>query len=93
MIYHSYKESMGLTMLRHGEGLFDVKVELDSHYRAMLDTIKESIDRCHAVNDLSDPESAVVSLAIEADLIAQYYEVMAQAIRNAEAMDIAYSLH
>lgn len=93
MIFHQYKESMGLTMLRHGNGLFDVKVELDSHYRAMLDTVKESIDRCVATNDLSDPESAIVSLAIEADLIAQYYEIMAQAIRNTEVKDIAYCLH
>lgn len=81
---------MGLTRLKHGNGLYDVKIELDSHHKAMLGTLEEAINRCRANSDLRSPESATTSLAIEARLIAQYYEVMAHGISKAEAMDVAY---
>ena len=89
MRYTNYTERLGLSVLPNGD-VMEVKVEFDPLDQVRLSTLQGAIETSTMAGDVSSPRSALSSLRIQAELIAQYYEALAQGLRNADLHDVKY---
>ena len=89
MKYTRYDEMLGLSVLPNGN-VTEVTVEFAPLDQVRLSTLQGAIHSSTMAGDVSSPRSALSSLRIQAELIAQYYEALAQGLRNADLHSVKY---
>lgn len=89
MRYTRYDEYLGLSVLPDGN-VMKVTVEFNPLDQVRLSTLQGAIETSALSGDVNSPRSAIASLRIQAELIAQYYDALAQGLRNVDLHDVKY---
>lgn len=87
--YTRYDEKLGLSVLANGN-VAEITVNFNPLDQVRLSTLQGAIEASTMMGDMGSPRSAIASLKIQAELIAQYYDALVQGLGNVDARDVKY---